>query len=95
MILCLRVALNGHHDLSGSPSYPIYVTIGNLGDLTIMGELSKVAVLFHRYYAKYHLRPASINGQDLPAVSPMFEHLGELDPGHFGSRLYLDFWPRS
>ena len=24
-------------------------------------------------------------------VSPMLEHLGELDPNHFGSRLDLDF----
>ena len=64
-----NVALNGHHDLSGSPSYPACLTIGNLGDLTIMGELSKVAVLFHRYYAKYHLRPASITGQDLPGFA--------------------------
>ena len=59
------LALNGHHDLSGSPSYPTCLTIGNLGDLTIMGELLKVAILFHRYYTKYHLRLDSTIGQDL------------------------------
>ena len=77
MILYLRVkthysqyiALNGHHDLSGSPSYPTCLTIGNLGDLTIMGELSKVAVLFHRYHTKYRLRLDSIIGQDLPGFA--------------------------
>ena len=57
---CVRqsvtVARNGHHDLRGSPSYPTCLTIGNLGDLTIMGELSRVAILFHRYCTKYHLR---------------------------------------
>ena len=61
----IPLALNGHHDLSGSPSYPPCLTIGNIGDLTIMGELSKVAILFHRYYTKYHLRLDLIIGQDL------------------------------
>ena len=65
----LLVALNGHHDLSGSPSYPIYVTIGNLGDLTIMGESSKVIILLHRYHTKHHLRPDSTTGQDSPGFA--------------------------
>ena len=33
--------------------------------------------------------PASGNVMSL--VMPKLEHLEELDPGHFGSRLYLDF----
>ena len=68
----LTVALNGHHDPSGSPSYPTCLMIGNLGDLTIMEELSKVTILFHRYYTKYHLRFDSIIGQDSPGFANRF-----------------------
>ena len=66
------IALNGHHDPSGSPSYPTCLMIGNLGDLTIMEELSKVTILFHRYYTKYHLRFDSIIGQDSPGFANRF-----------------------
>ena len=31
------------------------------------------------------------NSPSSHSVMPMLEHLEELDPGHFGSRLYLDF----
>ena len=72
MCLIYLLALNGHHDPSGSPSYPTCLMIGNLGDLTIMEELSKVTILFHRYYTKYHLRFDSIIGQDSPGFANRF-----------------------
>jgi hypothetical protein len=35
---CPVVAVNGHHELNGSHSHPAYLTIGNLGDFSIMGN---------------------------------------------------------
>ena len=58
------VAALSHHDLTGSPSYPVYLSIRNLGNLSFMGEKSKPAMSTNNYKTKYPPQFESSNGQD-------------------------------
>ena len=64
----LIVALFGQHELNGSYSCQTYLTIRNLGNFPIMGELSGLAMLFNSYWTKYQLWFGSIIGQEQPVT---------------------------
>ena len=59
-----KIAALSHHDLNGSSSYPVYLSIGNLGNLSIMGEKWKPAILADNYWVKYPPQFESSDGQD-------------------------------
>ena len=60
----VELAALSRRDLNGSSSYPVYLSIGNLGDLLFMGEKSKPAILADNYWVKYPPQFESSDGQD-------------------------------
>ncbi len=60
-----EVAALSHHDLNGFSSYPVYLSIRNLGNFSFMGEKSKLDILINNYSIKYPLQFEPSDGQDL------------------------------
>ena len=65
---CLKgirlLAALSHHDLNGSSSYPVSLSIRNLGNLSFMKEKSKPKISINNYQIKYPLQFESSDGQD-------------------------------
>ena len=59
------IAALSHHDLNGFSSYPVYLSIRNLGNFSFMGEKSKLDILINNYSIKYPLQFEPSDGQDL------------------------------
>ena len=58
------VAALSDHDLNGSSSYPVHLSIRNHGNLSYMGEKSKLATLTNNYQIKHPSQFKSSDGQD-------------------------------